>query len=137
MSETVVIDCFPSNVARYVDDHVVVAVDVIRATTMAVSAVASGRRCVVAADLQDAFAIRDRLGDAVLTGELGGDMPHGFDTNNSPTELARLGNSHRPLVMLSSSGTQLMLEAGREHVGRGESHWQRDVAVDGIALRSR
>lgn len=117
MSETVVIDCFPSSVARYVDDHVVVAVDVIRATTMAVTAVASGRRCVVAADLQDAFAIRDRLGDAVLTGELGGDMPHGFDTNNSPTELARLGNSHRPLVMLSSSGTQLMLEAGRSTSG--------------------
>ena len=37
MTETVVIDCFPSSVARYVDDHAIVAVDVIRATTMAVT----------------------------------------------------------------------------------------------------
>ncbi len=62
MNETVVIDCFPSSVAQYVDNHVIVAIDVIRATTMAVTAVASVRRCVVAADVKDAFAIRDRIG---------------------------------------------------------------------------
>jgi 2-phosphosulfolactate phosphatase len=117
MTETVVIDCFPSSVARYVDDHAIVAVDVIRATTMAVTAVAAGRRCVVAADLQDAFAIRDRIGNVVLAGELGGDMPQGFDMNNSPAELAQRGEVHRPLVMLSSLGTQLMLEAGRSANG--------------------
>ncbi len=33
--------------------------------------------------------------------------------NNSPTELVSEGESHRPLVVISSSGTQLMLEAGR------------------------
>ncbi len=117
MNETVVIDCFPSSVAQYVDDRVIVAVDVIRATTMAVTAVASGRRCIVAADPQDAFAIRDRLGDALLAGELGGDMPAGFDMNNSPTELERRGESDRPLVMLSTLGTKLMLEAGRSANG--------------------
>jgi len=113
MTESVVIDCFPASVARYVDDHSIVAIDVIRATTMAVTAVAAGRRCLVAADLQDALAIRDRIGNAVLAGELAGDMPPGFDMNNSPAELAQLGDVQRPLVMLSSSGTQLMLEASR------------------------
>ena len=32
-------------------------------------------------------------------------MPDGFDINNSPAELARRGDVHRPLVMLSSLGT--------------------------------
>jgi hypothetical protein len=40
MIRSVVIDCFPASVARYVDDHAIVAVDVIRATTVAVTAVA-------------------------------------------------------------------------------------------------
>jgi 2-phosphosulfolactate phosphatase len=109
----VVIDYLPSSVAKYRDDHTIVAVDVIRAATMAVTAVAQGRRCVAAADLEDAFAIGDRIGDAVLAGELGGDMPDGFDMNNSPADLAGRRDVHRPLVMLSSSGTQLMLEASR------------------------
>lgn len=117
MTESVVIDCFPESVARYVEDHSIVAIDVIRATTLAVTAVAAGRRCLVAADLQDAFAIRDRVGNAVLAGELGGDMPPGFDMNNSPAELAQRGDVPRPLVMLSTSGTQLMLEAGRSAHG--------------------
>jgi 2-phosphosulfolactate phosphatase len=118
MTRSVVIDCFPASAARYVDDHAIVAIDVIRATTMAVTAVAAGRRCLVAADLEDAFAIRDRIfRNAVLAGELAGDMPPGFDMNNSPAELAWRDDVQRPLVMLSSSGTQLMLEASRSAHG--------------------
>jgi 2-phosphosulfolactate phosphatase len=117
MTETVVIDCFPASVARYIDDYAIAAVDVIRATTMAVTAVAGGRRCVAAADLEDAFALRDRIYGALLAGELGGEMPKGFDMNNSPADLAVRGDVHRPLVMLSSSGTQLMLEASRSAHG--------------------
>jgi 2-phosphosulfolactate phosphatase len=90
-----------------------VAIDVIRATTVAVSAVAPGRRCLVAASLDDAVALRSQLGNALLAGELGGDMPTGFDLNNSPSELAARDDVERPLVMLSSSGTELMLAAGR------------------------
>jgi 2-phosphosulfolactate phosphatase len=113
MSETVVIDCFPSNVVRYAPDHAIVAVDVIRATTVAVTAVAEGRRCFAAADLADAFALRDRIGGALLAGEQKGDMPVGFDLNNSPADLVLRSDGARPLVMLSTSGTDLMLAAGR------------------------
>lgn len=110
---TVVIDCFPSSVARYRDDHTVVAVDVIRATTLAVTAVATGRRCLVASDLGDALAMRAELGDAILAGELSGDMPDGFDMNNSPADLVARSDLGHPVVMLSTSGTELMLEAAR------------------------
>jgi 2-phosphosulfolactate phosphatase len=109
---TVVIDCFPASVARYRDDHAIVAIDVIRATTLAITAIATGRRCLVAADLEDAAALREGLGDAILAGELGGNMPYGFDMNNSPSELVARRDTERPLIMLSTSGTELILAAG-------------------------
>jgi 2-phosphosulfolactate phosphatase len=110
---TVVIDCFPASAARYGGECAIVAVDVIRATTLAITAVSTGRRCLVAASLEDAVALRDRLGNALLVGELGGNMPHGFDMNNSPADLVARDDIECPVVMLSSSGTELMLAAGR------------------------
>lgn len=117
MKRPVIIDCFPESAAAYRDDHAIVAVDVIRATTFAVTAVAAGRKCYAAENLEDAFELRRRLGDPLLAGELGGDMPDGFDMNNSPAELALRADTQRPLVMLSSSGTQLMLEAAKSMHG--------------------
>ena len=110
---SIVIDCFPGSVAKYADDHRVVVVDVIRATTLVVTAVATGRRCLVATGRDEAIAIRKRIGGAVLAGELAGDMPDGFDMNNSPAGLDLRTDVDRPLIMVSSSGAPLMLEAGR------------------------
>lgn len=109
---SVVIDCFPGTVSRYSDDHRIVVVDVIRATTLAVTATATGRRCIVASSPDEAIAIRDRLGGGILAGELGGDLPDGFDMNNSPAELELRTDVDRPLIMVSTSGGPLMLEAG-------------------------
>ena len=108
---TVVIDCFAASVERYRDDHAVVAVDVIRATTLAITSIATGRRCLIASDLEDAFALRDSLGGALLAGELGGNMPFGFEMNNSPADLVERVDIERPLVMLSTSGTDTMRSA--------------------------
>jgi len=109
---SVVIDCFPGTVARYSDDHRIVVVDVIRATTLAVTAVALGRRCIVADSPDEAVAIRARLGGGILAGELGGDLPDGFDMNNSPAELELRTDVDLPLIMVSTSGGPLMVEAG-------------------------
>jgi 2-phosphosulfolactate phosphatase len=84
-----------------------VAVDIIRATTAAVTAVAMGRRCYTAADLNSAFRLAASMPDAVLAGEIGGVMPEGFVLSNSPAEIAAR-NDRRPLVLLSSSGTRLI-----------------------------
>lgn len=113
----VVIDVFPESVARYRRDHAVVAVDVFRATTMAVTAVAQGRRCIVATSVADAFAIRQELPEALLAGELGGDTPDGFEMNNSPADLVLRADVERPLVMVSSSGTRVMTEASGSDEG--------------------
>ena len=112
MRKTVVIDCFPESAARYRNGYAVVVVDVVRATSTAVSAVATGRRCFVAATIDAARELTTKLGNAFLVGEQKGIMPPGFELNNSPVELlARTA----PLTVQSyccpPSGTRLCCEA--------------------------
>jgi len=109
---TVVIDAFPESARRYVATHAVVAVDVIRATTTAVTAVTLGRRCFPVSSIAAAHRLRAKLDGALLAGELEGQTPDGFDLGNSPAAIARRTDVHRPLILLSSSGTQL-LDAAR------------------------
>ena len=111
MQLQVIIDCFPESARRYTAGYVVVAVDVIRATTSAITAVASGRRCFTAPSLKHSQALAARLENPLLVGELGGDMPDGFDMNNSPVELLQRTDRDRPAVLLSTSGTKLIDEA--------------------------
>lgn len=108
---SVVIDCFPESVARYRTGYAVVAVDVIRATTTAISAVAAGRRCFTASTIEGARELAARLGNALLVGEQTGAMPADFDLNNSPAALLARTDVERPAILLSSSGTRLCREA--------------------------
>ncbi len=111
MQSQVIIDCFPESARRYAAGYVVVAVDVIRATTSAITAVASGRRCFTVPSLKQSRALAARLENPLLVGELGGDMPEGFHMNNSPVELLQRTDRDRPVVLLSTSGTRLIDEA--------------------------
>jgi 2-phosphosulfolactate phosphatase len=108
--KTVTIDCFPESAARY-RNYAVVAVDVVRATTTAISAVATGRRVFVAPTIDAARELTTELGNAFLVGEQKGIMPPGFELNNSPVELLERTDLERPVVLLSSSGTKLCYEA--------------------------
>ena len=113
MSRTVVIDCFPQSAAAYVRTHAIVAVDVIRATTTAVTAVASGRRCFPVSSLEAAVPLAARLDNPLLVGELGGNPPYGFHLTNSPAQIAPRSDVDRPMILLSTSGTPLMWESRR------------------------
>jgi 2-phosphosulfolactate phosphatase len=111
MSRSVVIDCFPENVQQYGEGWAVVAVDVIRASTTAVTAVDLGHPCYPAASLEAAVDLAARLDDPLLLGELGGNVPYGFDLGNSPADVSLLTQRHRPVILLSTSGTRLMCNA--------------------------
>ncbi len=113
MANTVVIDCFPESVARYRTGYAVIAIDVVRATTTAITAVAGGRRCFLVLSVEAAFDLAAKLDDPLLVGEQGGVMPAGFDINNSPAVLAVRSDVHRPAILLSSSGTRLCYQASR------------------------
>jgi len=113
MSKSVVIDCFPENVRLYREGYAVVVVDVIRATTVAITAAAMGRRCFPVASVEAAWALKATLDNPLMAGEVAGCLPDGFDINNSPVDLAARTDVSRPIILLSSSGTKLM-HAARE-----------------------
>jgi 2-phosphosulfolactate phosphatase len=96
-------------------DWVVVGIDVIRATTTAVTAVAAGRTCYPVPSLEAAVPLAGTLTNPLLAGELGGHRPFGFDVQNSPAELDRPVGLERPLILLSTSGTRLLCEAATRH----------------------
>jgi len=102
--------CFAHGLSEYGADRALVAVDVIRATTTAVTAISMGRECHVVPTLKAAFDTASRLPNALLTGEVGGEMPAGFELTNSPAQLAARSDVSRPVVLLSSTGTRLMCE---------------------------
>jgi len=144
---TVVIDCFPESVKRYREGYAVVAIDVVRATTTAVTAVSTGRRCFPVPSIEMALPLAARLDHPLLVGELGGNMPYGFDMNNSPAEMAQRKDVMRPIILLSSSGTQLMYSSREcdaayvccfRNVGATVSHLverHKHVAVIGAGTR--
>jgi 2-phosphosulfolactate phosphatase len=112
MPTKVVIDCFPDSLPRYRDGWAVVAVDVIRATTTAVTATVRGRQCFPVPSLEVAVPLAARLHDPLLVGELGGNRPYGFHLNNSPAALVRRTDAERPMILLSTTGTRLICESG-------------------------
>ena len=95
-------------------DDTVIVVDVIRSMTTAVTALAAGLRVFPVPSVEAAHRSARRLGGALLVGERGGRRPDGFDLDNSPAAMARIGGGAwrggrvRPIVLLSSSGTPLL-----------------------------
>jgi 2-phosphosulfolactate phosphatase len=108
---TVAIGCYQDGLNGVEGHGVTVVVDVIRATTTAVTAVAAGRRCFPVTSLEAAMELAERLDDPLLVGELGGNMPYGFDLTNSPAQIVGRTDLARPMILLSTSGTQLMCAA--------------------------
>jgi 2-phosphosulfolactate phosphatase len=108
MYKAVVIDCYATGNQLFGSNYAVVAIDVIRATTTAITAVNLGRRCYPVISVDAALAQARRIDRALLAGELGGIMPGGFALNNSPAAIAERTDIMRPLILLSSSGTKLL-----------------------------
>jgi 2-phosphosulfolactate phosphatase len=89
-------------------------VDLLRATTqMSVFFELGGVRAVLAGDVEEARALRDRLGEGwSLWGERGGVAPVGFDGGNSPRELMGAPKDRRlRIIMTTTNGTNAILKA--------------------------
>jgi len=86
----------------------IVVVDVARATTTAVTAVAQGRRCFTAPSVAAARRRAARLEQPLLAGEIDGVMPPEFELHDSPAAIAGRADVERPLVLVSSPGTPLI-----------------------------
>lgn len=111
MRKTVTIDCFPESLEHYARGYALVAVDVIRATTTAVTAVDLGRECYPVPSLEAAVPLAAQLQNPLLVGELGGSMPYGFHLNNSPADVEGRTDTYRPMILLTTSGTRVICGA--------------------------
>src|SRR3954447_24007137 len=95
-------------------DQTVVVVDVLRATTTIVHALAAGARAVVPClEVEEARQRAANLpaGSAVLGGERQGLRIEGFDLGNSPTEYTPERVAGKTVVFTTTNGTRAMLHA--------------------------
>lgn len=92
----------------------VVVLDVLRATSSIVAAMANGARAVVpAATADEALRLAKNLerDDVLLAGERGGIRIEGFDLGNSPLEMTPEVVSDKTLVMATTNGTGALVAA--------------------------
>jgi 2-phosphosulfolactate phosphatase len=88
----------------------VVVIDVLRATTTIVQALASGAECVMPfASVDDALAAaKETEPTPLLCGERYGFKIDGFDLGNSPAEYTTENVGGRPLILTTTNGTRAM-----------------------------
>ena len=88
-----------------------IVVDVLRATSTIAQALASGyQRVYCTGEIDDARALRERLGEGLLGGERSAVKIEGFDVGASPREF--LGEPREKTVIFSTTnGTRAILEA--------------------------
>ena len=88
-----------------------IVVDVLRATSTITQAVASGfERVLCCAEIDEARALAEHEGPAVLAGERRLESIEGFDLGNSPREVATR-HAEPTLILSTTNGTRLLVEA--------------------------
>ncbi len=98
---------------RSLDGTAVVALDILRATSSIVTAMAAGAEAVypvasVEAAMERAERLRQEGLDVLLCGERGGLPPEGFDLGNSPAEYTETVVKGKHLVLTTTNGTRLL-----------------------------
>ncbi len=97
---------FPDNLDR---DRPAVIIDIFRASTSIAAALHSNAEAVyVAGSMEDADALKSKLGNVVLAGERGGLKIEGYDLGNSPREMTPESVSGRTVIFNSTNGTKLL-----------------------------
>jgi 2-phosphosulfolactate phosphatase len=89
-----------------------IVIDVIRATTTICQALASGyERVFCTAEVGEAQALRQTLGEGVLGGERNAVKIPGFDLGNSPREY--LERREGPVILSTTNGTRAIVSAAQ------------------------
>ena len=111
-----------------------IVVDVLRATSTIAQALASGyERVYCCGEIDEALALRERLGEGLLGGERSAVRIEGFDVGASPREF--LGEPRaRTVIFSTTNGTRAILEAASrsEHVLLGSL-----LNLDAVASAAR
>jgi 2-phosphosulfolactate phosphatase len=94
--------------AEKIRASVCVVIDVIRATSTIVTAVAHGAGVLAVANLDDAFALKAKSPSVLLAGERGGQALPGFDLGNSPEDFTTERVQGRRVILTTTNGTQAL-----------------------------
>ena len=100
---------------------VAVVIDVLRATTTIVHALAAGCDCVrPCLEVEEARELADqmRAGRVILGGERGGSPLPGFDLGNSPGQYTAQVCKGTTLVLTTTNGTRALIRAAETDVSR-------------------
>ena len=95
-------------------DHTVVVIDVLRATSTVVAALAAGAEAIYpVVSIEDAMKLATSLGrkEALLAGERRGHRVEGFDLGNSPGEFTAANVGGKRVVMSTTNGTGALVAA--------------------------
>lgn len=117
-----------------------VVIDVLRATSSMVVALANGARAVFPAEsIEHAMELRTSLDRerTLLCGERKGLPIDGFDLGNSPSEFSREAVADRQLIMTTTNGTQAFLAAQGADRVLAASFLNLGAVVDALAADSR
>lgn len=88
-------------------EGIAIAIDVIRAFTVAAYAFAGGATSLwLVRTVPDALALRERDPDALLAGEIDGRLIPGFNLNNSPYMMSRANVHGKRIIQRTGAGTQ-------------------------------
>ncbi len=113
-----------------------VVIDVLRATSCIVEAVANGARAIFPTEsVVQATRLRDSLGrkTTLLCGERRGVPISGFDLGNSPAEFTHQAVAGKRLVMTTTNGTRAFLAASRADRVLAASFFNLGAVVDAIS----
>jgi len=108
VTRTVKIDALPDSPFRNLERDALVCVDVVSATTTAVTAAASTRRVLVAGSVKEAYELADANPNSVLAADVTGPLPEGFEVRASAAELSESAGPDQTLVLYAPPGTQLL-----------------------------
>ena len=104
----------PAALGGDLHSRTVVVIDVFRAATTMVTALASGCRAIVPALTPEDAREQARAfprGEVLLAGERGGEPIDGFDLGNSPIEYTAQRVAGKIIVLTTTNGTQALLRA--------------------------
>ncbi|MBN2105304.1 2-phosphosulfolactate phosphatase [bacterium] len=98
-------------------DRIIVVIDVLRASTSIITALAHGAEKVIPVSTpEEAFALKTKFDqdEVLLCGERDGLIIRGFDLGNSPWEYTREQVENKTLVFSSTNGSQLLSKVTKQ-----------------------
>lgn len=110
---------------EYLDNKVVVVIDMLRATSVIITALANGAKKVIPIlTVEEAFKVKEELKKKNVNGLLGGERKalkiEGFDFTNSPLEYTEERVKDKAIILSTTNGTRtinLSLRAKKIYIG--------------------